>query len=141
MPFPTHGSLFFEELCSSNISTALLVVVPGVSCILYRVQTLLSVHIAGMDSPVDLSLLFMHRLYRYPFSGPNYLGPRQGSLSSCFFFFFVALGFELRVSHFLGWQSTAWATPPALFCVEPFQHRVSQTNWQSWLWITSLLRS
>jgi hypothetical protein len=41
------------------------------------------------------------------------------SLAILFFLFCVLLGFELRVTHLLGWSSTTWATL-ALFCFSYF---------------------
>jgi hypothetical protein len=42
---------------------------------------------------------------------------------------------------FLGKCSTAWTTPPALFCVGYFWDRVSQNICLGWLWSMTLLTS
>jgi hypothetical protein len=65
------------------------------------------------------------------------------NLFTFFFYwiFLVVLGFEFEASCLLGRHSTAWVTPPALFYVEYFQDRVSQTICLGWLQTMFLLIS
>jgi hypothetical protein len=58
-----------------------------------------------------------------------------------FFLFFAPLVFELRASHLLGRCSVTWTTPLALFCVEYFEERISQTICQGLLQTMILLIS
>jgi hypothetical protein len=46
----------------------------------------------------------------------------------CFFFFFAAVGFELRASCLLGRHCTAWATPPSLLFLETRSCYVAQAG-------------
>jgi hypothetical protein len=50
-----------------------------------------------------------------------------------FFFFLVALGFELRASHLLGRCCTAWDTPPVHFALVILEMVVSQIIHPKWL--------
>jgi hypothetical protein len=47
-------------------------------------------------------------------------------LYTYYYFFFEVLGFELRVLHLLGKNSTTWATPVALFSLVYFSDRISR---------------
>jgi hypothetical protein len=58
-----------------------------------------------------------------------------------FFWFLVALGFELQASYLLGRCSTAWVTLPALFYAGHFWDRVLETISPGWVWTAIFLIS
>jgi hypothetical protein len=52
-----------------------------------------------------------------PIAGITDVYPHAWPIYTAFFFTLVVLGFERGASWLLGWCSTIWATPPALYAL------------------------